>query len=139
MTWKRIRGLLMAFMAVSAFVLTTAASRARAVPERQSASSFDRVVSSNAAAMLEEGRRTFRYDTFGDEAFWGDTLRLHETIEGAALGGVGAGVSAHRTGVIGPRRSEGCGPTGRGASTTTGGSRPCSTSSTTTTRCSVWV
>src|SRR4029079_7696315 len=36
---------------------------------------------------------TFRFDTFGDEAFWGDTLRLHEAIEGAAHGGVGPGLS----------------------------------------------
>lgn len=43
--------------------------------------------------MFEEGRHVFRFDTFGDEAFWGDTLRLHEAIEGAPLGGVGPGVS----------------------------------------------
>jgi hypothetical protein len=43
--------------------------------------------------VLTEGRHTFRFDTFGDEAFWGDTLRLHEAIEGSALGGVGPGVS----------------------------------------------
>jgi hypothetical protein len=42
---------------------------------------------------LEAGRRTFRFDTFGDEAFWGGTLRLHEAIEGQAHGGVGPGVS----------------------------------------------
>lgn len=50
-------------------------------------------VLANAAALLEEGRRTFREDTFGDEAFWGGTLRLHEAIAGADLGGVGPGVS----------------------------------------------
>jgi len=33
------------------------------------------------AATLEEGRRIFRYDTFGDEAFWGGALRLHEAIQ----------------------------------------------------------
>jgi hypothetical protein len=43
--------------------------------------------------VLTEGRHTFRFETFGDEAFWGDTLRLHEAIEGSALGGVGPGVS----------------------------------------------
>lgn len=43
--------------------------------------------------MLEEGRRIFRYDTFGDEAFWGDTLQLHRAIAGEKLGGVGPGVS----------------------------------------------
>ncbi|HEX7045777.1 MAG TPA: hypothetical protein VF203_14320 [Burkholderiales bacterium] len=42
---------------------------------------------------LEAGRRTFRFDTFGDEAFWGGTLRLHEAINGAARGGVGQGLS----------------------------------------------
>ncbi|HEY8516581.1 MAG TPA: hypothetical protein VIS07_13810 [Candidatus Binatia bacterium] len=47
----------------------------------------------NAAALIAEGRRTFREDTFGDEQFWGGTLRLHEAIAGAAHGGVGPGVS----------------------------------------------
>jgi hypothetical protein len=42
---------------------------------------------------LEEGQNTFRYDTFGDEAFWGDTLQLHQAIKGENLGGVGPGVS----------------------------------------------
>src|ERR1700730_11526110 len=47
----------------------------------------------NATGLLTAGRNTFRFDTFGDEAFWGDTLKLHQAIEGATLGGVGAGVS----------------------------------------------
>jgi hypothetical protein len=42
---------------------------------------------------FEEGRRIFRFDTFGDEAFWEDTLKLHQAIQGAAFGGVGPGVS----------------------------------------------
>src|SRR5262245_17870202 len=44
-------------------------------------------------ATLEEGRRIFRYDTFGDEDFWGGKLKLHKAIAGSDLGGVGAGVS----------------------------------------------
>jgi hypothetical protein len=44
-------------------------------------------------ARIERGRQTFRFDTFGDEAFWGDTLRLHEAIEGEAYGGVGPGLT----------------------------------------------
>lgn len=47
----------------------------------------------NERHLIQEGRQTFRFDTFGDEAFWGDTLKLHQTIEGSALGGVGPGVS----------------------------------------------
>lgn len=54
---------------------------------------FDAEITSNAQRMLEEGRRIFRYDTFGSEAFWGDTLQLHKAIAGEANGGVGPGVS----------------------------------------------
>jgi hypothetical protein len=43
--------------------------------------------------LVAEGRQTFRFDTFGDEVFWGDTIKLHQAIEGAANGGVGTGVS----------------------------------------------
>ena len=40
---------------------------------------FDRPVDPELAA---EGREIFRFDTFGNERFWTDTLRLHESIEG---------------------------------------------------------
>jgi cytochrome c553 len=43
--------------------------------------------------MVDQGRRIFRYDTFGDEAFWGGALNLHQAIAGEKLGGVGPGVS----------------------------------------------
>jgi cytochrome c5 len=36
-----------------------------------------------AAASVTEGQRTFRFDTFGNETFWSDTLRLHEIVEQA--------------------------------------------------------
>ncbi len=47
----------------------------------------------NAARKVLMGEQVFRFDTFGDEAFWGDSLKLHQAIEGAKLGGVGPGVS----------------------------------------------
>ncbi|MDB5933765.1 MAG: putative lipoprotein [Massilia sp.] len=34
-------------------------------------------------AMIEQGKQIFRFDTFGDEAQWSDTLRLHEVIPAA--------------------------------------------------------
>jgi hypothetical protein len=34
----------------------------------------------NAQRMMRGGQRIFRDDTFGDEAFWGGQLRLHETV-----------------------------------------------------------
>lgn len=47
----------------------------------------------DATNLIEEGRQTFRHETFGDEDFWGGALKLHQAIAGAAHGGVGAGVS----------------------------------------------
>lgn len=54
---------------------------------------FDAIIQENARRMMEEGRQTFRFDSFGNEAFWGGSLRLHEAIAGAKHGGQGQGVS----------------------------------------------
>ena len=50
-------------------------------------------IEQNAIEVIEEGRQTFRFDTFGDEAFWGDALKLQQAILGASRGGVGPGLS----------------------------------------------
>lgn len=34
-------------------------------------------------ALVEQGKQIFRFDTFGDEARWTDTLRMHEVIASA--------------------------------------------------------
>jgi len=91
MTRPRLR-LLIVTGAVLATVSTIAVSRAaRAASEndhpRQNA------VVQNAIQKVQQGEQIFRFDTFGDQAFWGDTLKLHQAIEGAKLGGVGPGVS----------------------------------------------
>jgi hypothetical protein len=67
----------------------TLATRADKKPDAP----FDVVVGRNAERLLEQGRGTFRFDTFGSEAFWGGALQLHRAILGSALGGVGPGVS----------------------------------------------
>jgi len=48
---------------------------------------------SQERALFLRGRSVFRFDTFGDQAFWGGALHLHRAIEGKKLGGVGPGVS----------------------------------------------
>jgi hypothetical protein len=48
---------------------------------------------SDAQQLVADGRQIFRFDTFGDEKFWGDTLHLHQAIAGQNNGGVGPGVS----------------------------------------------
>jgi len=60
---------------------------------QQPAAPFDATISNNAQSLLDEGRQIFRYDTFGSEAFFGDTLKLHQAIAGEQNGGVGPGVS----------------------------------------------
>jgi len=57
------------------------------------ATPYDVAVDRHAINLLVKGRQIFRFDAFGDEAFWGDQLQLHQAIKGAALGGVGAGLS----------------------------------------------
>src|SRR5215208_3486453 len=44
-------------------------------------------------SLVTRGRQIFRFDTFGDQTFWGGALQLHKAIEGAKNGGVGPGVS----------------------------------------------
>ena len=41
------------------------------------------VVAPTQAQLVEQGREIFRFDTFGDERQWTDTLRMHEVIEQA--------------------------------------------------------
>jgi hypothetical protein len=68
------------------------AALAQQPPER----SFEHRIETNAKDMLQEGKRIFRYDTFGSEDFWGGRLRLHEAIAGAGHGGVGPGLTARQ-------------------------------------------
>src|SRR6516162_7866403 len=46
-----------------------------------------------SAGLIMKGQRTFRFATFGDEAFWGGVLGLNKTIASAANGGIGPGLS----------------------------------------------
>ena len=90
------RSLVIGVAVVGGFVFLTVLGRsARADEEhrRGGKNGFDEAIVENARQSFAEGRQTFRFDTFGDEDFWGGTLGLHRAIEGAKLGGVGPGVS----------------------------------------------
>jgi hypothetical protein len=54
---------------------------------------FDRKILRDGITMIKDGGKIFRFDTFGDQAFWGDSLQLHLAIEGEQFGGVGPGLS----------------------------------------------
>ena len=76
-----------------AVVLPIAAFLIFMVHGARSQSTNNDATASNAVQLVSQGRQIFRFDTFGDQAFWGDMLKLHLAIEGAGLGGVGPGVS----------------------------------------------
>jgi cytochrome c5 len=81
--------LLLLATAVTLVFVSTRNSEASKVRPTQSDTQTD----ANAERMLVEGKQTFRFDTFGDEAFWTDALQIHRAIAGANFGGVGPGVS----------------------------------------------
>ncbi len=56
-------------------------------------STWNADIRQNADDMLEKGRAVFRYETFGDEAFWTDKLQLHKAIADKGAGGIGEGLS----------------------------------------------
>src|SRR5215216_1023691 len=68
-------------------------SAAQIQAKKQKNKSFDDQIDVNALQMIDDGRQIFRFDTFGDEAFWGDMLKLHQAIEGASFGGTGPGLT----------------------------------------------
>jgi hypothetical protein len=74
-----------AFIAAGVAVIALLSASSRTVRAQTAPPYADR--------LIQEGRNTFRFDTFGDEAFWGGQLRLHQAIAGAANGGVGPGLS----------------------------------------------
>jgi hypothetical protein len=76
-----------------ALLLLVGLSRGHDPRDRNELGSVDQSIERHAREMLDEGRHIFRFDTFGDEAFWGEALQLHQAIQGEALGGVGPGVS----------------------------------------------
>jgi hypothetical protein len=75
-----------------------ASSHERDVSERkdlpeQSLTNNDEMIEKYSREMIDQGRKIFRYETFGSEKFWGDKLQLHRAIAGKQHGGVGNGLT----------------------------------------------
>lgn len=73
---------------LATFMLTTAAALSACGggdhPEQPLAdASAQAKASKEQAQLIEQGQQTFRFDTFGNEAQWTDTLRMHEVIASA--------------------------------------------------------
>lgn len=70
-----------ALLAGSFLALGAAVALPHAKPKDQDKqSSFLGSADENSEQLLSQGRQIFRFDTFGDQAFWGDQLQLHQTI-----------------------------------------------------------
>ena len=101
MSQRRDRIDLAVFAAVLLLVTVIVITR-RSTPVRAESTKSNPVIE-NAAQKIGQGQQTFRFDTFGDEDFWGGTLKLHHAIEGAALGGVGPGLTPSSALANGPQ------------------------------------
>src|SRR4051794_36828571 len=82
--WVKLFTLLVVLTAIGAFTYRLRGDDDNNSKDPTLTNSFDKTT---------KGRQIFRFDTFGDETFWGDTLKLHQAIEGGSHGGVGPGVS----------------------------------------------
>lgn len=82
-------------LAVAAYSQTAPAVETGVAPKAAvvKALATDSTIVENAKTLLEKGRGIFRFETFGDEAWWTDTIQLHKAIAGERHGGIGAGVS----------------------------------------------
>ena len=83
-------GIIILIVSVSQFMQCTNPTNAQ--PEKTAKENEDPIMD-NANKMLAEGKQTFRFETFGDEAYWSTALQLDKAIAGQKNGGVGTGLS----------------------------------------------
>jgi hypothetical protein len=102
---SRVRAVLLTTFSVAGVLVGLLMQHSKSV----SASDYqnrDRALDFHALGMIDRGRNTFRYDTFGDQDFWGGTLQIHKAIEGQKLGGVGPGVDPETALAVGLKVDE---------------------------------
>jgi hypothetical protein len=95
----KVRAFAFFLLLLGAGLITVAVAPAIAVSgfldqTSDSSHAWDQQVRGHTRELMDQGREVFRYDTFGSEAFFGNTIGLHQAIEGSKFpGGVGGGVS----------------------------------------------
>jgi hypothetical protein len=84
------------FVFISTFLVqcrSTKADKRNSIDESGNPKDFSDAIKENADDLFKKGQAVFRYETFGDEAFWTDKLQLHKIIADAKHGGIGKGLS----------------------------------------------
>jgi hypothetical protein len=87
-------------------VETDPAVRTQAAPREE----WEDKIAENQKQLIEDGKKIFRWDTFGSEAFWGDQLQLHKAILGDKKGGVGPGLTPRQALQLGLKADVGAVP-----------------------------
>jgi len=90
---RLLRTIIILIGAASLLVYFTNISLSQLNKQKDKKRSFDEQIIDNAESLLVQGKKVFRFETFGDEVFWTDALKLHLAIEGAGFGGVGDGLT----------------------------------------------
>jgi hypothetical protein len=70
----------LALSAIFSVSLVLVAVLARGSQNGNKHSRFLGSAETNSQELISQGQQTFRFDTFGDEAFWGGTLQLQQAI-----------------------------------------------------------
>ena len=83
-------GVSLVFLLSAALIPAAAQMRSK---ETASGKEYDSAAAEQARKYLDEGKKIFRFDTFGSEDFWGSKLKLHQAIAGEKQGGSGSGLS----------------------------------------------
>ncbi len=88
-------GIIMFTVAATQFIQCKTTKRdTRAAPDMTGdPNDFDDDIEKNSKELFEKGKAVFRFDTFGDEVFWTDKLKLHKAIADEKHGGTGKGLS----------------------------------------------
>jgi hypothetical protein len=54
---------------------------------------FNSAIQASANELMKKGKAVFRFETFGNEAFWTDKLQLHKVLVDQKHGGIGDGIT----------------------------------------------
>src|SRR4051812_46291752 len=82
----------LAIFALGVFNCTHKKLRASA-DESGDDSAYQRSIKNSADELYKKGKSVFRFETFGDEVFWTDKLKIHKAIADDKHGGNGKGLS----------------------------------------------
>jgi hypothetical protein len=93
---KHIRNVWIAFTVICTMVFGYQCSRhiqKNKPDEPGNPNAWDMSIRDNKEDLYLKGKQIFRFETFGDEAFWTDKLKLHQAVAGSKHGGVGPGLT----------------------------------------------